>query len=226
MQTLACSSQGNPVRADKASRGELYTCFECNRPLRLRSGRRRRPHFYHLSTSTCRLQMRSTFHLKIQDFLQQQLSPEKIILEQPFPTIRRIADLVWPAKRWIFEIQCSPISAMEVERRMADYKLAGYRVIWILFDQQFNRPSLSDAELFLQAHPYYFISKELFIYEQLCQISQGRRIATSKRYPIYLKNLDLNLKREWIAHQPQKPSKKSRFSLKSSLLYLLEKMTN
>ncbi|MCH9608459.1 MAG: hypothetical protein S4CHLAM45_10350 [Chlamydiales bacterium] len=209
MQTLACNSKGKIVRADHALRGETYTCFECQRPLLLRAGRRRRPHFYHKKAAPCRFRMRSTFHLRIQNFLQEQLVSEKTFLEHPFPSVRRIADFVWPAKRWIFEVQCSPISDYEVQKRMEDYQKMGYQVIWILYDRQFKKFHISEAELFLQGHPYFFISPDLFLYEQRFKISSFKRVAHSNRHPISLKTLDLTSQKKWI-FSPTTQKKESR----------------
>ena len=50
----------------------------------------------------------------------------------------------------MFEIQCSPITAREIEERNSDYQSLGYQVIWILHDSLYNKGRLTAAEYFLQ----------------------------------------------------------------------------
>ncbi|MEM8728221.1 MAG: competence protein CoiA family protein, partial [Chlamydiota bacterium] len=67
----------------------------------------------------------------------------QVILEKSFPEIHRIADVVYPPKKIIYEIQYSPITLKEVQQRNRDYATLGYTVIWILHDRHFNRKILS-----------------------------------------------------------------------------------
>lgn len=182
----------------------LYQCPECHTTLRARCGSQRRHHFYHTTSSRCRLRQRSVFHRKIQNFILQQLAPEPIVLEHPFPSIGRIADIVWPAHNLVIEIQCSSIRAEEVKKRMSDYAEAGYRVIWILHDHRFNRHTLSDAEVFLQDHPHFFISNHLFLYQQLAKIRGNRRLERSPRFALRPRELINPPSRTWTASPKQK----------------------
>ena len=109
-------------------------------------------------------------HIQTQCYLQKTLPPGECLLEVRFPSIGRIADAVWTAKKLIFEVQCSPISSEEVHTRISDYATLGYQVIWILHDKLYNQTRLSAAELYLRNSPYYFTNMDKeghgFIYDQ------------------------------------------------------------
>ena len=100
-------------------------------------------------------------------------------MEQRFPSINRIADVVWFSQKIVFEIQCSPISALEVIQRNQDYQKEGWRVVWILHDQRYNQTYLSPAEIALQNHPHYFSNMNEsgagMIYDQFDIVDKGVR---------------------------------------------------
>ncbi|NGX50918.1 MAG: hypothetical protein K1060chlam2_00770 [Chlamydiae bacterium] len=95
-------------------------------------------------------------HLTIQKSIQSLLPNAK--LEERFPMIKRVADVVLFSEKIIFEIQCSLISLEEVQSRNRDYASLGYTVIWILHHQKFNREIVSPAELYLRRRLSYFTS--------------------------------------------------------------------
>lgn len=95
-------------------------------------------------------------HLQVQYYLEELLGEAQCRLEHPFPSINRIADVVWLPKRIIFEVQCSGITAQEVRQRNCDYKSEGYQVVWLLHNRQFNRQRVSAAEMELRNQPHYF----------------------------------------------------------------------
>lgn len=129
-----------------------------------------------------------TSHKKVQLALKKALTPHEVWLEKNFPVIGRIADVVWPAQKLIFEVQCSSISVQEIEARCRDYEKIGFSVIWILHDCCFNRPYLSPAERFLRTKPHYFTNINAMghgeIYDQYAFIRWGQRIKRTPRYPI------------------------------------------
>jgi len=133
---------------------------------------------------------KSQIHFQIQKALKNWLSPSTIMLEQPFPQIKRIADVVWPSKKCIFEVQVSPISAEEVRSRNTDYQSLGYHVIWILHERSFNKKRLTPAEIELRFSPHYFTNFTAFgkgfFYDQAFFIHQKRRIKRSARFPVEL----------------------------------------
>lgn len=129
-------------------------------------------------------------HTRIQLELQKLLGSENVVLEQRFPQIKRIADLVWTFEKLIFEVQVSPISAEEIAARNRDYSTLGYQVVWILYDTQFNGPKLTPSEIALRRHPHYFAhltpSGQVLFYDQVAYIRRKRRVSRSKRYSIDL----------------------------------------
>ena len=129
---------------------------------------------------------RSERHLAVQMALKERL-PE-IELERPFLSICRVADLFWEAQGLVFEIQCSPISELEVERRVRDYRALGLVVVWILDDRLYNKRRLKPAERQIRRGLSYFASVEkeslaVEIYDQLEFLTEearrfrGRRLA-------------------------------------------------
>lgn len=130
-----------------------------------------------------------TPHLAIQKAIKTAL-PE-VILEKSFPEIHRVADVVYPPKKIIYEIQYSPISLKEVQQRNRDYTTLGYRVVWMLHDHHFNNKNLCSAELYLRKNLSYYTSITAyghgFFYDQLEFFHGNKRIY--KGTPHILKNL-------------------------------------
>lgn len=193
MQIYAFNTQGTLLHVSQANRQAVYLCPECHREVRLRGGSLRRLHFYHPDATNCHLHGKSLTHLHIQYALQKMLTPETIFLEHRFPKIGRIADVVWPSKKLIFEIQVSPISREEVLSRNQDYRQEGYQVIWVLHDHQFNRFHLTDAEAHLRFSPHYFTNINAFgkgiFYDQYSFIRHRRRLKKTPRLPLLFKKV-------------------------------------
>jgi competence protein CoiA len=180
MQIHAFDSKKQLTLASQAVKKQDYFCFECQSIVRLRAGLHRQPHFYHIfQQSSCRQSGKSLAHLQVQLYLQKILPQEEAVMEHRFPEINRIADLVWHSEKLIFEVQCSPISAEEVNMRNRDYASLGYQVIWILHDQTFNQPRVSAAEEYLRDKPHYFTDMDRegqgIIYDQFEWIENSRR---------------------------------------------------
>ncbi|MCH9627744.1 MAG: hypothetical protein S4CHLAM2_13870 [Chlamydiales bacterium] len=129
-------------------------------------------------------------HRAIQCALKKALAPDLVWLEKPFPSINRVADVVWPAQNIIFEVQCSSISPKEIEARLHAYKQIGYDLIWILHDRRFNQKRESPAERFLRSYPHYFCTMNALgegeIYDQYAHTRWAERIRRTPRYPITL----------------------------------------
>ncbi|WP_420421730.1 competence protein CoiA [Simkania sp.] len=149
--------------------------------MQVKEGLHRRKHFFHFRPSSfCRQSGKTEVHLTIQKKILQSLPEGHAVLEKRFPSINRIADVVWEAKKRVFEVQCSPISLQEVKERMADYASVGYQVIWILHDYRFNRKRLSAAEYYLRPFHAFFTSINAkgrgFFYDQYERLSSGMRV--------------------------------------------------
>jgi competence protein CoiA len=205
MQLIALDGQKR-IHANFAAKRSIYLCPECFNPLRVRSGPHRQAHFYHPSKNPlCYQNGKSLFHLNTQLAIAKQLPPKEAELEVAFPEIGRIADVVWEAKKILFEVQCSPISSEEVAKRTTDYRSLGYTVIWILHDKCFNRRTLSPAEAFLLEQDVYYSSYDEqeagVIYDQFSLVRNHRRLFKGTKLPLSLSSLysikEISLLSEW-----------------------------
>lgn len=173
MQIFALDKNFHPVEAAHALKGTDYTCVECQNPLRVRKGPLLIAHYYHFKSSpSCSQEGKSLTHLKLQLALKKKLGAK---LEVFFPTIKRIADVVWEEKKIIFEIQISPLSGQEALDRINDYRSQGYEVVWLLYDRSYNQLIVSDLEKTLATHPHYFTDGKIF-YDQLSLIRKRTRL--------------------------------------------------
>ncbi len=189
MQLFALDDDKRLVFANHAIRQTDYRCCECQGIIRLRKGLHRQPHFFHLQPANhCHLSGKGMVHLQVQMHLFQLFPEGECFLEHRFPSIQRIADVVWIPKKLVFEIQCSPISAEEVEQRNADYRKEGWQVIWILHDNRYNHHRLSAAEFLLRTTSHYFTnidqSGQGIIYDQLSIVQRGIRKHTFRSLTI------------------------------------------
>ncbi len=187
---LFAKDNDETISAWDALPGKLYECLECQTPLRLRRSYLKFPHFYHLSTPFfCRLYSKSEKHLLIQYEIRKEIP--QVFIEKAFPTIQRIADVVWEEKKIIFEIQCSFITEEEAKSRVKEYGSLGYVVVWILDDQRFNRKAVSAAEVWMRTQSSYFIDKHFVFYDQLETIQDQKRIQRGGKMPIELSPLPI-----------------------------------
>lgn len=156
---LYASDEDGHIFAADAAPGMIYWCLECSGRVKVRRGKDRFPHFYHLSRSPlCRLYSKSDDHLLVQLHLQKVLSLEMTQMERSIPSIQRISDLCWEKEKIAFEIQCSSIELSEARKRVLDYTQAGYRIVWLLDDRVFNQRAIRTAEKFLRTQICYFFS--------------------------------------------------------------------
>lgn len=158
----------------------------------MRSGQQRHVHFYHLAhSSSCRLSGKSLIHLQIQLFLQKLIPKEEVQIEYRFSEIGRIADVAWLSKKIVFEVQCSPITAVEVQERVRDYESIGFQVVWILHEKRFNQWRMTAAEQYLQNKIFYYTNMDAqgrgVIYDQFNVIEKGIRKMTLPLVPVNLR---------------------------------------
>lgn len=167
MQLYARDITGKKCNVHSAKKGNDYFCLECNARVRVRSGELLRAHFYHIHDQIgCRQAGKTQEHIAIQRLIQQQIGNDCCVEEMRFAAIGRIGDVAWPERRLIFEVQCSPISAKEIEERNHDYASCGWDVVWILYDKTFNQKRISAAEKYLAGHTHYF-SDALCVYDRI-----------------------------------------------------------
>lgn len=155
MQLYALDSEGKKCFARDAAKGNDYFCLECSSRVRARSGHAIRAHFYHIaSESSCRQAGKTEQHIAIQELIMEQIGSG--VLEMRFDAIGRVADVSWPEKRLIFEVQCSPISQEEVEARNHDYATQGFDVVWILYDKTFGYKKRTACQMALKSRVHYY----------------------------------------------------------------------
>lgn len=178
MQLFAINQANELVSASKAERQHDYICPECRSRVRVRAGQFRTTHFFHLDEERhCRQNGKSLQHLHAQFRLQQMLPDVK--LEQPFPSISRIADVAWEREKIVFEIQCSPITSEELLARNRDYASVGWTTIWIFHEDRYNKKRLTAAEWAMRLKAHYFTDIDEHgqgdFYSHLCDIERGCR---------------------------------------------------
>ena len=180
MQTYAKDKNDNRIFVELADKGTDYFCFECHERVRARGGFLTKLHFYHINPQgMCRHVGKSSEHIAVQCFIQNQLGIESCEQEVYFGKIQRIGDLAWHPRKIIFEIQCSPITADEIDKRNRDYESLGWSVIWILHDKTFNQRRASFSEYWLANHCHYFTNighDGGSIYDLASIISKGKRV--------------------------------------------------
>lgn len=166
-----------------AEKHKDYRCPECLGVIRMREGPHRQAHFYHVETVlSCKLNKKSLRHLQTQLVIQSLLGQKDAYLEHPFKSIGRIADVCWEKEKIVFEVQCSPMSALEAKSRCEDYQGCGYKVVWILHDKRFNQKKLSSVEAFLRSASGYCYFTNIdekgqgTIYDQFDVCMQHRRL--------------------------------------------------
>lgn len=140
MQRRALDSNGISIDADEAKPHCTYYCPKCSEPLRLKRGRVRKAHFFHLArTPECRLSEKTYLHVLIQEWLFERLPGEEKYLERPFPKIGRIADLASFDLHAVFEVQISKITSEEMAARCDDYAKEALSTVWILHERRFQK---------------------------------------------------------------------------------------
>jgi competence protein CoiA len=191
MQLYALDQHNQIISSKQARKHQDYRCLECQGIVRVRQGDHRSHHFFHLKPEqSCRQEGKSLEHLQTQLYIQSILPEGECLLEHPFPPIKRIADAAWITKKIIFEVQCSPISWEELQKRNRDYASQGYQVVWILHQSRFNQWKLSAAELILDKSPHYYTNINQdgtgMIYDQFQMVQNGLRHRKLPAFPVDL----------------------------------------
>lgn len=188
MQTVALDFMGRRVPAHLALGSVNYICEECGQLVRRRLGEHTRAHFFHLGASSCRQSTKSMLHIQMQQKLSSELGA---VEEKIFPEISRIADVFWEERRLVVEVQCSFITALEVQERNRDYASQGYCVVWVLFDRRFLNSRWTAAEAHLSQSPHYYFNRKLQIYDCFSLDIKGRRSPVFRSGPLNLSKLKL-----------------------------------
>ncbi len=197
---LFAFEKNKKIYVGDAVKGKNYLCSECGETVKVRGGRFRRAHYYHVRKIYCRKFSNNFLHVSIQKHLQELFGKEDCDLEVPFLKNLRIADVVWHSKKVIFEIQCSPIQLCDAKKRCEDYRSEGYEVVWILHDDLFNKKEWSSSEQFLREQTCFYVrgkGAHFRFYDQHEVIKKEKRVFRGKKYEIKIdrcKKLSLNTK--------------------------------
>lgn len=189
MQLFALDGNGTHTSADDAAKQSDYFCLECSSVVRVRGGLHRRNHFYHIQPDRiCRQNGKSLIHLQVQCAIRDRLPDGECQLERRFPQIGRIADAAWETQKIVFEVQCSDITAQEIQERNNDYAKLGYHVVWILHDHRYNRWRMTAAEYLLLGSTHYYTNIGVdgvgIIYDQHASVRGGVKLYRSEPFPI------------------------------------------
>ncbi len=188
MQLIAIDETGERIIAPQAKKKNDYQCPTCDGLVRLRCGPHIQAHFYHYrKPKQCVHRKKTQAHLHNQLYLASKL--KCAILEHPFPSIGRIADVFWPAQNIVFEIQYSAMTAEEAKKRESDYSSLGVHLVWIIHEARFNRRRLSAAEQFFVTRHTYYTSIDArgigMIYDQFEIIRGEERCFKGAKFPIH-----------------------------------------
>ncbi|MFT8813630.1 competence protein CoiA [Oenococcus sp.] len=151
---IAKNRFGELIEADQAIAGQLFSCPGCQRPLCLKKGQIKMPHFAHRPGMVCDYfsENESQLHLVAKKCLNRILTQVgyQTQLEKVFPEIKQRADL-WiqdaDGRQLAIEFQQSPISVDKLRQRTAGYHRIGLQVIWILGPNYF-RQHLQERTIF------------------------------------------------------------------------------
>lgn len=139
---VALDSNDQRVYADSIDSGVECFCPACGEPLRLRSGKIRKPHFAHLPNTDCFYGLdkdyKSEWHVRMQEYFPRE-SREVRFKDEKTGEIH-IADVFLPSKNTVLEFQHSPISEEEFMSRTAFHINSGRRIVWF-FDESTSSTS-------------------------------------------------------------------------------------
>jgi len=119
----------------KIDRKERYVCVTCQKEVAFKNGTRKRAHFAHLKEGERQWQPESAAHRLVKESLARWLRELciPVDVERRFVEIDRIADVYFEfqGRKYVFEVQKSPMSDLEFQKRIDDYAEIGITVVWI-----------------------------------------------------------------------------------------------
>lgn len=117
-----------------ASRSKQYFCPFCHSEVVFKNGSIKLPHFAHKQLKACTLgnENESEQHLMLKKELYEWLKEtESVEIEHYLPELRQTPDLLINGKVAL-EIQCSPLSLKRLHERTMNYRLHGFKVVWLM----------------------------------------------------------------------------------------------
>jgi len=123
----------------RLNRRAKYTCFTCKKDVIFKNGTRKKAHFAHAGEVEYRWQPEGAEHRLVKECLAKWLRELKVTVEveRRMPAIDRIADVYFEfqGRKYVFEVQKSPMSDLEFDKRIDDYAQIGITVIWIFLGE-------------------------------------------------------------------------------------------
>jgi len=117
------------------NRRARYTCFTCKKDVVFKNGARKKAHFAHVGEEKRNWQPESAAHRLVKEALARWLREHHVPVEveRRFIDIDRIADVYFEfqGRRYVFEVQKSPMSDLEFKQRIDDYEQIGITVVWV-----------------------------------------------------------------------------------------------
>lgn len=170
-----------------------FYCLECGERLVLRKSAKKRPHFAHQKEQV--VHGESWEHQNGKNFFlswgeNQALQPR---VEERLLKGSRRGDLFLDEQKKVLEIQCSPMSDIEIKKRTQDYLQQGFDLQWILGRRYLIKKNFTSSQKkFMQYDPalgfYFFILQdELFLYQHCLSINnvahfKRQKIKTSENF--------------------------------------------
>lgn len=147
----AKTKEGQWIFIDEAIAGASYICPLCQKELRVRKTKFGQS-FYHAPKKKEKIQGgEGELHKVTKEKIKNWGRSHHYLVEEEWMIEERRGDLFFPPYTMI-EVQCSPLSAKELEQRHLDYQRQGYQDLWLL-GPKYQR--YSQWYPFLRYHPAY-----------------------------------------------------------------------
>lgn len=162
---VALNDAGELIEANRALPGR-YTCPICNRPVVLKKGKVKLPHFAHQTLKDCFMytyKKETVAHIEGKYALYDLFDPSTCFMEYYLSSIEQIPDC-YHTSSIAFELQMSVIPVSHIVTRTSGYNSIGVEVIWIA---KFEDIKINDTQMKLthfQKSLIHLASNVLFAY--------------------------------------------------------------
>ena len=134
--------KGKEIALSEVLFGQSYSCPNCQKELKIRNGKQGKKHFYHIPIDKTN---ESKIHLSAKEgllfWLKENVPNGNWGAERYIKKIKARPDISGriKGKPVIFEIQHSPLTANELNRRTLKYSELGIYTIWVIPEEEFKR---------------------------------------------------------------------------------------
>jgi len=123
-----------------------FICLCCKKPAIFKNGTRKKAHFSHEGEEVKIGSAESAAHMLVKHTIAKWLKKQNIVadVERRFVNIERIADVYFEfdGRRYVVEVQKSPMSDGEFYERVSDYQVVDATVIWVFLGDLFRRKNI------------------------------------------------------------------------------------